>query len=777
MNSKNMGVLVNIIGAVESGGQIYGNRRYDAYAGQFENTSKEYTVTLGWAQNYGSEAKKLIQLIYDANPSEFEQIDSNGSIKSMLSKDWVAIRWNPTSSQKNTLIRLITTDTGKKCQDELFAELMKKFISDCESNYTKDIRAIMMYCEIRHLGGKNPAERIFNRCKGDYSLDAIMASLKKDQNDKSSNNQVGDSLFWSRHQKCKEFIEKYVDSSDVSQDKAVDSMGITAEKIIERAKHYIGYREKNHASADMESFTADAGSGNYQKFQPLAGAGNGDQWCQYFVDGVAVEVTGSIANAKEFLCQTNSGNYMTGYTPDGSSYFKNAGRWYTTPEKGDVIYFYSSSMGRICHVGYVESVDKSSKIVHTIEGNTNSDGFTTNGGCVARHSYSYAQVGNGNRVAGFGRPRYDYVEEIYLKKGMNGNDVKTLQENLLLVGFADCGYYSNPSKFCDGSFGDITEKSVLALQKSCGLEEDGIYGNESDKALNELLKDAKNSKLSLNVSGFLKIAKETTDYVKGWNYGNAAFLPSVYKYEHLASCDRLVDMILWNAGLKDVGNRNVGALEKYLSNYQGVKKITKLTEVKAGDIVFLTGHVFLVGNKKENGMYERYDGGSDARLKSNQPFVEPINGFVCAYRLPFVTDIEINKDKKLNLVKCGQVHLNNYIHANLEVDGEYGKNTRKAFIKAIQTALNRSHGCGLIVDGIFGAKTESSLKKYVVMLNTKSDLATVLGIGLYINGIEPYGLVANDKMIKALKTYQKQYNLEVDGVAGVLTFKSLATIK
>ena len=63
------------------------------------------------------------------------------------------------------------------------------------------------------------------------------------------------------------------------------------------------------------------------------------------------------------------------------------------------------------------------------------------------------------------------------------------------------------------------------------------------------------------------------------------------------------------------------------------------------------------------------------------------------------------------------------------------------------------------------------------MLNTKSDLATVLGIGLYINGIEPYGLVANDKMIKALKTYQKQYNLEVDGVAGVLTFKSLATIK
>ena len=777
MNSKNMSVLVNIIGAVESGGQVYGNRRYDAYAGQFENTSKEYTITLGWAQNYGAEAKKLIQMIYDADPQGFEEIDSNGSIQSMLSKDWVAIRWNPTSSQKNTLIKLITTDVGKKCQDDLFAELMKKFIADCESTYTKDIKAIMMYCEIRHLGGKNPTDRIFNRCNGDYSLDSIMASLKKDQNDKSSNNQVGDSLFWSRHQKCKEFIEKYVDSSDGSKDKAVDSMGVTAEKIIERAKHYIGYREKNHSSADMESFTADAGDGNFQKFQPLAGAGNGDQWCQYFVDAIAVEVTGSVAKAKKLLCQTNSGNYMTGYTPEGSSYFKNAGRWYTTPEKGDVIYFYSSSMGRICHVGYVESVDKSSKTVHTIEGNTNSDGFTTNGGCVARHSYSYANVGGGNRVAGFGRPKYDAIEEVFLKKGMSGEKVKTLQENLLLVGFADCGCYSNPSVFIDGSFGDTTEKSVLALQKSCRLEEDGIYGNESNNALNKLLKDAKNSKIYLNAKELLKIAKETTNYVKGWDYGNAPFLPSVYEFEHLTSCDRLVDMILWNAGLKDIGNRNVGSLEKYLADFEGSKKITELSDIQAGDVVFLNGHVFLVGNKKGDNLYERYDGGSDARLKSDQPFIEPINGFVCAYRLPLLSDKEKSADKKKNLVKCGQTHLNNYLGVKIDVDGEYGKETKKTFVKAIQTALNRMYGCGLSVDGDLGSKTESALKNHVVILDTKGDLATVLGIGLYINGFEPCGLTANKNMIKALKEYQKQYNLEADGVAGVLTFKSLATVK
>lgn len=48
MNDKNMAVLVNIIGAVESGGQIYGNRRYDAYAGPYTNSNKEVTCTLGW---------------------------------------------------------------------------------------------------------------------------------------------------------------------------------------------------------------------------------------------------------------------------------------------------------------------------------------------------------------------------------------------------------------------------------------------------------------------------------------------------------------------------------------------------------------------------------------------------------------------------------------------------------------------------------------------------------------------------------------------------------
>ena len=209
MNDKNMAVLVSIIGTVESGGQVYGKRRYDAYAAPYTNSAVEYTVTLGWAQNYGSEARTLIQMIYDKDKAAFQKIDQGGDIAAMLKKDWVAIRWNPSAAQKKKLIALIDSEAGHTCQDELFAKLMKTFIADCEKTYTKSIPAIMMYCEIRHLGGAGPVKRIFDRLGGNYSLDMIMASLVRDQQDKSNDNQVGDTKFWTRHLKCKEFIERY----------------------------------------------------------------------------------------------------------------------------------------------------------------------------------------------------------------------------------------------------------------------------------------------------------------------------------------------------------------------------------------------------------------------------------------------------------------------------------------------------------------------------------------------------------------------------------------
>lgn len=215
MNSENYKVLSKIIGAVETGSQIYGNAKYDTYVPPYTNTDKEHTITLGWPCFYGESAKKLIKSILDKDHVLLRKLDvCSPSIESMLSTDWESTRWNPSSAQKNVLIKLISSDIGKECQDELFAEDMKKFVADCENDYTKDIGAIMMYAEIEHLGGKDPVDRIFRRCNGNYSLDNILDSLKKDQSDTSSSNQVGDQKYWSRHQKCVEFIKKYAVPED-----------------------------------------------------------------------------------------------------------------------------------------------------------------------------------------------------------------------------------------------------------------------------------------------------------------------------------------------------------------------------------------------------------------------------------------------------------------------------------------------------------------------------------------------------------------------------------
>ncbi len=477
MEKENYKVLTNIIGAVESGGQVYGKQNYSAYAAPYTNTQNEHTITLGWAQNYGYEAKRLIQMIHDKAPGVFNSID-DGSISNMLSKDWVAIRWNPNSKQKNILIQLISSEIGKQCQDELFMSLMKSFVADCESTYTKSVPAVMMYCEIRHLGGISAANRIFKRCSGNYSLSSIMDALKQDQYDTRSSNQVGDKKFWSRHEKCVEFINKY----------AVKE-GETELTALQRAK---------------------------------------------------------------VLLRQPQGDVMTGYTPDGKYYFTSAGKFTNTPQKGYVIYFYSTAKGRVGHVGLVEKVDTVNKIVYTIEGNTSSTEYAENGGCVARHSYSYKYQGGTNRVNGFGIPNFEgagvtadalietaksflgYLEKRsnaylddktanagsnnyqrfqrdvgagngdqwcqyfvdamalytcqgvkkdYLERGDNGDAVKEMQQLLITLGYS-CG-----SSGADGDFGPATEKALKAFQKAQELAVTGKYA-DADKTLLKRLVEA-----------------------------------------------------------------------------------------------------------------------------------------------------------------------------------------------------------------------------------------------------------------------------------------------
>lgn len=234
-----------------------------------------------------------------------------------------------------------------------------------------------------------------------------------------------------------------------------------------------------------------------------------------------------------------------------------------------------------------------------------------------------------------------------LSAGDKGDDVKELQEQLMLTGFAGCVAYLNKAVFVTGVYDSRTLAYVRRMQTAAGIRVDGIYGPKSREALAKYVKKASNVSVSFTVSDMLAKAKTIAAQNKknGFTYGDALCLPSVWSGDKVTSCDRYVDQVLYACGMRDIGNRSVTDVAKYLAS-KGAKKITDVNAVQAGDVVFTKAsdvHTFILGNKVSNGVWERYDSGSKYRIKltgeyagyTSQPFKEGLDGFQYAYRLPF----------------------------------------------------------------------------------------------------------------------------------------------
>lgn len=174
------------------------------------------------------------------------------------------------------------------------------------------------------------------------------------------------------------------------------------QRITAQFNKWVGYLEKA-SNSQLDSMTANGGDKNYTRFsrdyKAFSGINaQGQPWCDVFVDTCFCYEFGAEA-AKKMLCG------FSAYTPTSANCFKTAGRWYTKPSPGDIIFFKNSE--RICHTGFVYAVD--TNYVYTIEGNTsNTNGLVANGGCVAKKSYSKTY----SRIAGYGRPKYELIGDV-----------------------------------------------------------------------------------------------------------------------------------------------------------------------------------------------------------------------------------------------------------------------------------------------------------------------------------------------------------------------------
>ncbi len=242
-----------------------------------------------------------------------------------------------------------------------------------------------------------------------------------------------------------------------------------ATDLVKVAKAEVGYLEKR-SNAQLESKTANAGSANFTKYGNWLGA-NGDYWCASFVSWCFCQAFGR-ERGKELL-----GTYSASCETIRQG-FKAAKRYDSTPTVGAVVFFSGSRHAGANHVGIVVDVD--SNHVKTVEGNTSGgSAVVDNGGGVAAKTYQRGYT----RILGYGKPRYDTTESEgfdmaslpTIKYASTGAHVKTLQAVLKAK-------YGRELTV-DGDFGNNTTKQLKAVQKQCGLAQDGVCGAKTWKAV------------------------------------------------------------------------------------------------------------------------------------------------------------------------------------------------------------------------------------------------------------------------------------------------------
>lgn len=168
----------------------------------------------------------------------------------------------------------------------------------------------------------------------------------------------------------------------------------TVEEVLKIAENEVGVTEYPPNSNKVKYNTEYYGS---------EVSGSAYPWCCVFVWWVFKQA--GITLPKTASCQ------------DLGNWFNTQGRWHSSPEVGDIVFFHFNTNARWTnHVGIVKSIK--GNIIETIEGNTSISSDDNGGAVMIRQRTS--------NIVGYGRP--DYTEEPVPIKGYQfGVDVSEYQ--------------------------------------------------------------------------------------------------------------------------------------------------------------------------------------------------------------------------------------------------------------------------------------------------------------------------------------------------------------
>lgn len=202
MTTEQKNVLRKIIYAVETGGQVYGQQDYSDFTEAYTNSSEEHAITIGAGQWYATEAKTLLERIYDADPEQWEKIDKVRLLEQVQTANWECFNISRVSQLADTIVTLISSDLGVKCQDNLMDEQLTTYAEEAFKQGVTDARAQAMCVNFRHQGGLSAVKRILAKTQKPYTLDNLYEACQTD-----TGNQVG--AYKSRQRFVYNALKKY----------------------------------------------------------------------------------------------------------------------------------------------------------------------------------------------------------------------------------------------------------------------------------------------------------------------------------------------------------------------------------------------------------------------------------------------------------------------------------------------------------------------------------------------------------------------------------------
>ena len=362
VTNEQMKILINIIGAVETGGQVYGKQRYDDYTPAYTNSSAENSCTIGAFAEFRENAKALLNEILTTYPTTFRKYD-NADIESDLKKSsWVGYSPAKNSAKAKAIQAIIGSSDGIKVQDSRIVKLLNSYIAFAEKQGVSDVDALFMCANFIHQGGQSACTRILKKTTKPYTLDHLYAACQTD-----TGNQVG--AYKTRQQKVYGWLKEKVSVKSSNSGGSSMTENELRQKVVNTAIKYYGYNESNGSHKKIIDI--------YNGHKPLARSYKvtyTDAWCATFVS--AISILCGLTDIMPTECGCGAMIEL----------YQKLGRWVENdayvPKAGDVIMYYwndngvGDCTGYPDHVGIVVSVSGST--IKVIEGNkSNAVGYRT----------------------------------------------------------------------------------------------------------------------------------------------------------------------------------------------------------------------------------------------------------------------------------------------------------------------------------------------------------------------------------------------------------------